>query len=75
MATTQRALTMATKYLTVNQFVLINEFVTLGGLRDLIFKEHQNGLAKAGAIVRLGRKVLIDEAAFYAWIESKKVAA
>ena len=64
---------MTTKYLTVSQFASENKAFTPGGLRDLIFKEHSNGLAKAGAIVRLGRKVLIDEAAFYAWIESKKV--
>ena len=59
-------------YLTVNQFTEKHPCFTTGGLRDLIFKEHSNGLAKAGAIVRLGRKVLIDESAFYAWIESKK---
>jgi hypothetical protein len=42
-----------------------------GGLRSLIFNEHTNGLAKSGAIVRIGRKVLIDETKFFAWIESQ----
>lgn len=41
----------------------------------LIFNEHQNGLAKAGAIVRVGRKVLIDEAKFFAWIEAQNEGA
>lgn len=51
-------------------------------LRDLIFKAADrfnsrgdriagNGLAEAGAIVRIGRKVLIDLDAFEAWIDSR----
>jgi len=53
---------------TVNQFAERNQAFTTGGLRALIFNEHQNGLAKSGAIVRIGRKVLIDDAKFFAWI-------
>jgi hypothetical protein len=40
-------------------------------MRALIFNEHQNGINKAGAIVRLGRKVLIDEAKFLNWVASQ----
>lgn len=51
-------------------------------LRDLIFKAEDrfnsrgdripgNGLAEAGAIIRIGRKVLIDLDAFEAWIDSR----
>ncbi len=29
-----------------------------------------NGLLEAGAIIRVGRKVLIDEARFFAWVDS-----
>jgi hypothetical protein len=43
---------------------------TVGGLRDCIFNEHKNGLANSGAIVRMGRKVLINEEKFFAWIEA-----
>lgn len=57
--------------LTVNQFPTKYPAFTKGGLRSLIFNEHSNGLAKAGAIVRIGRKVLIDEAKFFSWIESQ----
>jgi len=56
---------------TVNQFTERHPAFTAGGLRALIFNEHQNGLAKAGAVMRIGRKVLIDEAKFFAWVESQ----
>ncbi|MDP1664578.1 MAG: hypothetical protein Q8L79_05560 [Methylobacter sp.] len=60
---------------TVNQFTAKQPAFTTGGIRSLIFNEHQNGLAKSGAIVRIGRKVLIDETKFFAWIESQNKAA
>jgi hypothetical protein len=62
-------------YLTVQQFTAKHTAFNTGGLRSLIFNEHQNGLAKSGAIVRLGRKVLIDENKFFAWVQSQQKAA
>lgn len=56
---------------TVNQFIEKQPAFTIGGLRAWIFNEHTNGLAKSGAIVRIGRKVLIDESKFFGWIESQ----
>lgn len=56
---------------TVNQFTEKHPAFTKGGMRALIFNENSNGLAKAGAVVRLGRKVLIDESKFFAWVESQ----
>jgi len=61
--------------LTVIQFKEKHPAFTNGGLRALIFNENSNGLAKSGAIVRIGRKVLIDEAKFFAWVESQNKAA
>jgi hypothetical protein len=58
-------------YLTVKQFIAKHPAFTQGGLRSLIFNENQNGLATSGAIVRLGRKVLIDEALFFNWVQSQ----
>jgi hypothetical protein len=55
---------------TVNQFSEKHPAFTRGGLRALIFNENQNGLAKSGEIVRIGRKVLINEPKFFSWIES-----
>ncbi len=60
---------------TVNQFTAKQPAFTVGGLRAWIFNEHTNGLSKSGAIVRIGRKVLIDEAKFYTWVESQNGAA
>jgi hypothetical protein len=56
---------------TVNQHIAKHPAFTIGGVRALIFNEKTNGLAKSGAIVRIGRKVLIDEAKFFAWIEAQ----
>lgn len=58
-------------YLTVTQFPGKHPAFPIGGLRALIFNEKQNGLAKSGAIVRIGRKVLIHEEKFFQWIESQ----
>ena len=62
-------------YLTVNQFTAKHTAFNIGGLRSLIFNEHQNGLAESAAIVRIGRKVLIDENKFFAWVQSQQKAA
>ena len=72
-------------YLTVEQFSERNPAFTPAALRNLIFKAderqstkgviHGNGLIQAGAVVRVGRKVLIVESRFFDWIESQQVAA
>lgn len=58
-------------YSTVNQFTSKYSAFTKGGIRALIFNESSNGLAKAGAVVRIGRKVLICDSKFFAWVESQ----
>ena len=40
---------------------------TIGGLRHLIFNAKENGFARV--VKRAGRRVLIDEAAFFKWME------
>jgi len=62
---------LALIYLTVNQFTEKHPAFTTGGLRSLIFNEHSNGLAESGAIVRIGRKVLISEEKFFIWVEAQ----
>lgn len=67
--------------LTVGQFSDRHQAFSQSALRNLVFKAEDregaagiipgNGLAKAGAIVRIGRKILIDEARFFEWIESQ----
>ena len=47
-----------------------NDFHTwppVGGLRHLIFYEHTNGFNHC--VVRVGRRVLIDEDKFFEWTE------
>ncbi len=61
-----------TKY-TVKQYAAKEPAFTESSLRALIFNEKTNGLAKFKAVVRVGRKVLIDNANFQAWLESQGV--
>ena len=42
--------------------------LTMGGLRTLLFHSRTNGLE--GCVVRLGRKLLIDEEEFVKWLSS-----
>ena len=56
-------------YLTVPQFSEKHPAFPVGGLRWRIFHAHANGLDAAGAIVRNGRRVLIREDKFFAWLE------
>lgn len=55
--------------LTIPQFCDKNAAFSKGGLRSLIFYKGQEA-EKAGAIVRVGRRVLISEGEFLAWIKS-----
>lgn len=69
--------------LTVQQFCTKHPAWTPGAVRNLIFHAQPrhssrgpipgNGLAQA--IVRLGRKVLIDEQRFFAWLDSQQRGA
>ncbi|PLX76124.1 MAG: hypothetical protein C0607_06055 [Azoarcus sp.] len=66
---------------TVRQVAQAYPAFTEAALRDLIFKAADrfnsrgdripgNGLAEAGAIIRIGRKVLIDFDAFESWLDN-----
>jgi len=58
-------------YSTVKQFCEKYPAFTYGGIRNNIFHEETNGLKSAGAIIRNGRKILINEEKFFAWLEAK----
>lgn len=61
---------LKTRLLTINQFVEEHKFATNGGLRHLIFNaSNGNGFDKV--IRRLGRRVLIDETAFFEWVNEQ----
>ena len=61
--------------LTVQQFAKQHPAFKVGGLRWQIFNEENNGLKESGAIIRLGRKVMIDSDRFFKWIYSQNQTA
>jgi hypothetical protein len=66
---------------TVEQFAERNPAFTAPAIRNLVFKadtRHSsrgpisgNGLLECGAIIRIGRKVLIDETKFFDWVRQQ----
>jgi hypothetical protein len=66
------AIAPAWAYSTVQQFCKRYPAFTVGGMRYQIFNEGTNGLKEAGAIIRNGRKVLIKESAYFAWLEGNQ---
>ncbi len=50
-----------------------HEWPPQGGLRHLIFNARTNGFDSV--VKRAGRRVLLDEAAFFQWVESQSKAA
>lgn len=65
----------------VEQFAERNKAFTSAAIRNLIFKAEPrhsskgeipgNGLIECGAILRVGRKVLIDERRFFEWVRNQ----
>jgi len=70
-AETPEAVQPAWSYFTVKQFSERHPAFTVGSLRALIFDAHTNGLNESDAIVRINRKVLINEGRFFDWVEIK----
>ena len=62
--------TTPTKY-TVKQYAAKEPAFSESSLRAFIFNADKNGLTKHKAIVRVGRKVLIDDANFQAWLNAQ----
>lgn len=60
----------SSQFYTVEQFAQKYPAFTPPSLRWLLFNRATNGLDSA--IVQLGRKVLIDEQAFVAWLREHK---
>lgn len=57
------------RLLTVRQFSDKHPAFPQGGLRHRIFHAAENGLFESGALVRNGRRVLIDENRFFEWLK------
>jgi len=78
-----RAAAPGCNFLTVEQFAKRWTAWTPASLRALIYESRDrmtsrgkritgNGLAKSGALIRLGRRVLLDEQAFFAWLKNRE---
>lgn len=61
---------MESVFITVNQFARKHPWPTEAGLRWLIFNSKDNGFGKC--IMRIGRRVLIDENAFFKWADEHR---
>ena len=68
---TTEALQPAWSYFTVKQFSERHPAFSVASLRALIFDGNTNGLNESGAVVRINRKVLINEGRFFDWVEIK----
>ena len=64
------------RLLTLRQFAERNQFISESGLRYQVFNSQTNGLESSGALVRLGRKLLIDEDKYlFGWVDSQQEQA
>lgn len=68
---THEALQPTQLYSTVKQFSERHPTFTVASLRALIFDGNTNGLNDSCAVVRINRKVLINEGRFFDWVELK----
>jgi hypothetical protein len=68
-----RTLTTSTlsvlRLLTISEWSKFHSWPSESGLRNIIFKKHENGFDKV--VRKVGKRVLIDEDAFFRWVENK----
>lgn len=57
---------------TIKQFCEKHKAFKEAGIRHQVFYKETNGMKKSGAIVRNGRRVLIDEEKFFQWIKNNQ---
>lgn len=59
-----------TRLIPASEWANCHPWPPLGGLRHLIFHGASNGFDRV--VRRVGRRVLIDEAAFFAWVANQE---
>lgn len=57
------------RYIPITAWNEKHDWPPIGGLRHLVFHSESNGFNKV--IRRVGRRVLIDEHAFFQWVEAQ----
>ena len=65
--------TQSTRFIPVPKWPEFHSWPPIGGLRHLIFHAETNGFKEC--LVRAGRRILIDEAAFFNWLGDQKDGA
>lgn len=65
------AIQPANIYFTVRQLSKRHPAFSNGCLRWLIYNAETNGLEASGALIRIGRKIIIDEALFLGWVKAQ----
>jgi len=59
-----------TRYITVSDWYKYHDYPSAGSLRNFIHNKNINGFDKV--IVKIGRRILIDEKAFFDWVKSHR---
>jgi transposase len=57
---------------TLKQFVEEQQLFSMGSIRNMIHKRNENGLENSGAVVRYGRKILINKEKFFQWLQNQE---
>jgi len=58
--------------MTVQQYVDSHPYHTMASFRWILFNRATNGLSASGAIIKLGKKIIIDVEKAEAWENSKR---
>jgi len=61
----------ATTLLSPSQFCERHPAFTMPGMRHILFHRDTNGLEESGAVLLCGRKLLINEQRFLAWLDAR----
>jgi hypothetical protein len=59
--------------ITVEELVKKHPRLTIGGVRWWLFNRNKNGLADSGAIIKMARKLFIDEIKFIDWLYKNEI--
>ena len=60
------------QYLTIKQLTTRFPAFSEGALRWIVFQANENGLTDSRALLRIGRKLVIDVDRFVVWLESHR---
>ncbi len=59
------------RLITIDAWPDFHPWPTANGLRFYVKHRHTNGLDKHGAVLRVGRRILIDSDRFHKWIDAQ----